>query len=571
MPVTYCGPMPNLTELPLQAAAKVQQYFERGSAELHYARKMFEAGALKVEPPQNVAAMLADIRRWGEIGMIPALNARRNPTGTAIIDDDGELTFAELDEAANAVAHGLIAMGVRGGDGVALLIRNHRWFLIGLYGAAKVGVRLIMLNSEFSGPQIKEVSEREGAKLIIHDDEYTKACAAADPELGKLRALPTNPDKPDQPSESTDETLADLISRSKAGPPPKASAHSKIIILTSGTTGTPKGANRSSPPSLAPIGGVLSHVPFKSGEVTSLPAPMFHALGFLHATIAMMLGSTLVLRRRFKPATVLADIEEHRVTALVVVPVMLSRILDELEKTSPKPNLSSLRIVFVSGSQLGGELATRALKDLGPVVYNLYGSTEIAFATIARPKDLSINPSTVGPVVKGVKVKLFDDNGKEVAPGEVGRIFVGNTFPFEGYTGGGHKAIIDGLMSSGDVGYFDEHGLLYVSGRDDEMIVCGGENVFPAEVEDLISGHPEVVEATALGVEDEEWGHRLRAFVVKTEGASVDEDAIKAYVKDNLARYKVPREVIFLDELPRNPTGKILKRELKDIEVGGAD
>jgi len=450
---------------------------------------------------------------------------------------------------------------------VALLIRNHRWFLIALYGAAKVGVRLIMLNSEFSGPQIKEVSEREGAKLIIHDDEYTKACAGAEPELGRLRALPTNPDKPDQPSESTDETLADLIERSKSGPPPKASAHSKIIILTSGTTGTPKGANRSSPPSLAPIGGVLSHVPFRSGEVTSLPAPMFHALGFLHATIAMMLGSTLVLRRRFKPDTVLADIEAHRVTAVVVVPVMLSRILDELEKTSPKPNLSSLRIVFVSGSQLGGELATRALKDLGPVVYNLYGSTEIAFATIARPKDLSINPSTVGPVVKGVKVKLFDDNGREVPQGEVGRIFVGNTFPFEGYTGGGHKAIIDGLMSSGDVGYFDEHGLLYVSGRDDEMIVCGGENVFPAEVEDLISGHPEVVEATALGVEDSEWGHRLRAFVVKTEGASVDEDAIKAYVKDNLARYKVPREVIFLDELPRNPTGKILKRELKDMEA----
>jgi fatty-acyl-CoA synthase len=301
--------------------------------------------------------------------------------------------------------------------------------------------------------------------------------------------------------------------------------------------------------------------------VTSLPAPMYHALALLHGTIAMMLGSTLVLRRRFKPATVLADIEKNKVTAMVVVPVMLSRILDELEKTTPKPNLSSLRIVFVSGSQLGGELATRALKDLGPVVYNLYGSTEIAFATIARPKDLSINPSTVGPVVKGVKVKLFDDNGNEVAQGEVGRIFVGNTFPFEGYTGGGHKAIIDGLMSSGDVGYFDEHGLLYVSGRDDEMIVCGGENVFPAEVEDLISGHPEVVEATALGVEDEEWGHRLRAFVVKTEGASIDEDAIKSYVKDNLARYKVPREVIFLDELPRNPTGKILKRELKDMEA----
>ncbi|CAN5447989.1 long-chain-fatty-acid--CoA ligase FadD2 [soil metagenome] len=560
--------MPNLTELPFQAAAKVQQLAERGSAELHYARKMFEAGAFKIEPPQNIVAMLADIRRWGEFGMIPALNARRTPNATAIIDDDGAITFKELDDSANAVANALLEKGVKGGDGVALLIRNHRWFLIALYGAAKVGARLILLNSEFSGPQIKEVSEREGAKLIIHDDEYTKAVSAASPPLGRVRALPTNPDS-DAPSESNDETLADLIARTKSDPPPKSGKHSKIIILTSGTTGTHKGANRSTPPSLAPLGGVLSHVPFKSGEVTSLPAPMFHALGFLHSTIAMMLGSTLVLRRRFKPATVLEDLEKHKVTAMVVVPVMLSRLLDQLEKTEPKPDLSKLRIVFVSGSQLGAELATRAMKDIGPVVYNLYGSTEIAFASIARPQDLQKNAATVGPVVKGVKVKLFDENGKEVAKGEVGRIFVGNTFPFEGYTGGGHKAIIDGLMSSGDVGYFDEHGLLYVSGRDDEMIVCGGENVFPAEVEDLISGHPEVIEATALGVEDKEWGHRLRAFVVKAEGASVDEEAIKVYVKENLARYKVPREVIFLDELPRNPTGKILKRELRDIEIDG--
>jgi len=164
-----------------------------------------------------------------------------------------------------------------------------------------------------------------------------------------------------------------------------------------------------------------------------------------------------------------------------------------------------------------------------------------------------------------VKVKLYDENGNEVPKGEVGRIFVGNTFPFEGYTGGGGKQIIDGLMSSGDVGYFDEHGLLYVSGRDDEMIVSGGENVFPAEIEDLISGHPEVIEATALGVEDKDWGHRLRAFVVKAEGATIDEAAIKEYVKANLARYKVPREVIFIEELPRNPTGKILKRELREM------
>ncbi|MGA9491928.1 MAG: long-chain-fatty-acid--CoA ligase FadD2 [Mycobacterium sp.] len=561
--------MPNLFDLPLQAAAKVQQsvgqYVARGASELHYLRKIIESGAFRLENPLNYAAMAADIAKWGEIGMLPAFNARRTPDRAAIIDDEGSFTYKELDEAANAVAHGLLAKGVRGGDGVAILARNNRWFAVAEFGCARVGARIILLNSSFSGPQIKEVCEREGAKLIIYDDEYTDDVGKADPELGKLRALGTNADGAD--SGSTDETLADLVAQHSRSAAPKASKHSSIIILTSGTTGTPKGANRSLPPTLAPIGGILSHVPFKANEVTSLPAPMFHALGFLHATIGMFLGSTLVLHNKFKPAQVFEDIEKHKVTAVVVVPVMLSRMLDALEKLDSKPDLSSLRIIFVSGSALGADVAERALKDLGPVVYNMYGSTEIAFATIAGPEHLEFNSTTAGPIVKGVKVRIYDDNGKELPQGEVGRIFVGTSFPFEGYTGGGNKQIIDGLLSSGDVGYFDDRGLLYISGRDDEMIVSGGENVFPAEVEDCISGHPDVLEATAIGVEDKEWGHRLRAFVVKKDNADVDEDTIKKHVKDQLAKYKVPREVIFLDELPRNPTGKILKRELREIDA----
>ena len=564
--------------IPLQAAAKVQQYVERGSAELHYARKMFEAGALKLESPQKIAAMLADIRRWGEIGMIPALNARRNPNGIAIIDDDGELTFAELDDAANAVAHGLIGLGVKGGDGVALLIRNHRWFLIALYGAAKVGVRLILLNSEFSGPQIKEVAEREGATLIIHDDEYTKACAAAEPELGKLRALPTNPDKvdasdsasEDELAESNDETLADLIARSKSDPPPKATAHSKIIILTSGTTGTPKGANRSSPPSLAPIGGVLSHVPFKSGELTSLPAPMFHALGFLHATIAMMLGSTLVLRRRFKPATVLSDIEKHRVTALVVVPVMLSRLLDELEKTSPKPDLSSLRIVFVSGSQLGGELASRALKDLGPVVYNLYGSTEIAFATIARPKDLSINPSTVGPVVKGSRSSCRRQRCR--GPQRRRRPYLRRQhLPVRG---------VHGWRPQGD------HRWPHVLWR--RRLLRRARSALrqrPRRRDDRVRrrerlsgrgrGPHQRSSRSRRGDRARRRGRGMGAPAAGLRGE--DRRRLHRRGRDQGLRQGQPRSIQgparggLPRRLPRNPTGKILKRELKDVPVGGAD
>jgi fatty-acyl-CoA synthase len=558
--------MPLITDLAASALNKARQYAERGSAELHYLQKMITSGAFGFEPPQNLAALGADVVRWGEIGMIPALNARRNPHRTAIVDDEGTMTFTELNDAVNAVANGLLGLGVRGGDGVAILARNHRWFLIANYASARVGARTILLNTEFSGPQIRDVSEREGARVIIYDDEYSDAVKMASPALGAIRALGTNPDSP-EPSSSTDETLAELIERSSKDAAPKATKKSSIIILTSGTTGTPKGATRHAPPTLAPIGGVLSAVPFKAGEVTALPSPMFHALGYLHATIAMTLGSTLVLHRRFTPAVVLSDVATHTVTAIVVVPVMLSRMLDALEAMPTKPDLSNLRIIFVSGSQLGAELATRAMKDIGPVVYNLYGSTEISFVSIARPQDLKKNPATVGPMIKGVKVKILDEHGSELPTGKVGRIFVGTFFPFEGYTGGGNKEIIDGLMSSGDVGYFDSDGLLYVSGRDDEMIVSGGENVFPAEVEDLISGHPEVIEATAIGVEDKDFGQRLRAFVVPKDGAALTEDAIKDYVRNHLARYKVPREVIFLAELPRNPTGKILKRELRQIEI----
>ncbi|TEA06314.1 long-chain-fatty-acid--CoA ligase FadD2 [Mycobacteroides salmoniphilum] len=546
--------------------SKLQTLAKRGGAELHYLRKVIEAGMLKLDPPNVLAGIVRDFYRFGEIGAVPAFGAHRSPSRTAIIDDEGSITYAELNDAVNALAHGLSRLGIKGGDGVAILARNHRWFIIANYAAHRAGARVILLNTDFSGPQTKEVAEREGARVLIYDAEYAEFLDGYRPELGRIMALPTNPENPDQPA-STDETIASVIKRNSITPAPRPSKYSSLVILTSGTTGTPKGAPRKLALTLAPVGGMFSHVPFRSGEVTSVPAPMFHALGYLHQSLALTLGCTLILHRKFKPENVLADIEKFKVTAIVVVPVMLNRLLNALDEAEGKPDLSALRIVFVSGSQLGGELAARALDTLGPVIYNLYGSTEVAFATIARPQDLAINPSTVGPVVKGATVKILDDEGKPVSQGTVGRIFVSNAIPFDGYTGGGHKQIIDGLMSSGDVGYFDEHGLLYVSGRDDEMIVSGGENVFPAEVEDLISGHPDVIEATALGVDDPDWGARLRAFVVRHPESTVDADSIRAYVRDNLARYKVPRDVVFLDILPRNPSGKILKRQLRDLEV----
>src|SRR5215217_4939914 len=297
-----------------------------------------------------------------------------------------------------------------------------------------------------------------------------------------------------------------------------------------------------------------------------IAAPMFHSWGFVHFTLGMALSSTVVLKRKFDPEATLSLTAQHDCSALIVVPVMMQRILELEDEVLGRYDLSGVRVVAVSGSALQGSLSSKWMDHFGENVYNLYGSTEVAWATIATPEDLRTAPGTAGRPPYGTIVKLYDDDGNPVGDGDTGRIFVGNEMQFEGYTGGGGKDVIDGLLSSGDVGHFDENGLLFVDGRDDDMIVSGGENVFPAEVEDLLSGHDGVAEVAVFGVDDEEFGQRLKAVVVKRDGASLDEDEVKKYVKSNLAAYKVPRDVEFVDELPRTSTGKVLKRELKEDE-----
>jgi fatty-acyl-CoA synthase len=294
-----------------------------------------------------------------------------------------------------------------------------------------------------------------------------------------------------------------------------------------------------------------------------IAAPLFHSWGFAHFSIGLSLSSTYVLRRRFDPEETLEAVADSRATALIVVPVMMQRILELPEQTIARYDLSSLKATCASGSALPGPLATKWMDAIGDNLYNLYGSTEVAWATIASPADLRAAPGTAGRIPHGTHLKIVDDEGNPMPRGETGRIFVGNEMKFEGYTGGGQKEVIDGLLSSGDVGHLDEEGRLFIDGRDDEMIVSGGENVFPREVEDLLAGHGAVKEVAVIGVADEKFGQRLKAFIVLTEGESLDAGEAKAYVKSNLAGYKTPREIEFIDELPRNATGKVVKRELE--------
>jgi fatty-acyl-CoA synthase len=530
---------------------------ERLGDEAYFAALCLRSGMVGIPLPHQSAQILRAFERYGLLGGAVTAGAIRFGDRTAIVDEVGELTYKQLDERSNAIANCWREDGLEPGEGVAILVRNHRGFFDAVFAAAKCGARVVLLNTSFAGPQIREVAEREGTDLLVYDDEYAEALAGIDdPPRGRYRAWT---------DEEGDDTLEALVKRGDPSNPPKAGATPKITILTSGTTGSPKGAPRSEPRSLGLLGGLLSKVPFRAGEVTEMCVPAFHALGFMQSMVGIGLGSTLVVRRRFDPEETLDSLERHKATAMVVVPVMLQRILDVGEDKIAEHDLSNLRIIFVSGSALGVELTKRALKAFGPVIYNLYGSTEISYATIATPEDLKAEPGSVGKVVRGSVVKIYDDEGKrELAQGETGRIFVGNQSQFEGYTGGGNKDVVDGLMASGDVGHFDEKGRLFIEGRDDEMIVSGGENVFPAEVEELLAGHEAVEEVAVIGVEDEKFGQRLKAFVVLRSGASLSEDEAKDHVKQNLAGYKAPREVVFIDELPRNSTGKVLKRELAE-------
>ena len=519
------------------------------------ARVLREAGILAPMRPDKALKIGGTFLRWGASPATGVTTAAiHHPHELAIVDERGALSWQRLHLRSNALAHSLAQMGIGPGDGVGVMCRNHRGFIETTLAAAKLGASALYLNTMFAGPQLVEVMKREGPKALVYDEEFADLLADVDPSVQRIVAWCER-----ETSEPTLEGLIEAGDEADHKPPPDKP---KFVILTSGTTGTPKGAQRSSPEGLMPIAALIDKIPFRARMTMMIAAPLFHSWGFFHFVMSLPTASTMVLRRKFDPEETLKAIEQSRADVLAAVPVMIQRILTLSEETMQRYKLPSLKITSLSGSALPGELAIAWMDHFGDNVYNLYGSTEVAYATVATPEDLRAAPGTAGKPPRGTKIRLYDENGNEVPQGEVGRIFVGNEMAFEGYTGGGGKEIIDGLYSSGDVGHIDENGRLFIDGRDDEMIVSGGENVFPREVEDLLADHDAVEEVAVIGVEDAEFGQRLKAFVVTRNGVEVSESELTAHVKANLAGYKTPREVEFLDELPRNATGKVLKRDL---------
>ncbi len=533
---------------------------QRASDKAFEVKVLHEAGIAGLHRPDKAAKVVTAFVRWGASpGLGITVAAIHYPQETALVDERGSLTFEQLHRRSNALARAFERMGIGYGDGVGIMCRNHRGFIEATLAAAKLGASALYLNTMFAGPQLVEVTRREGPKALVYDEEFSELLDGVDEGVQRIVGWADG-----DVEAPTLDSLIDSAGDSDLKPPPDKP---RFVILTSGTTGTPKGAQRSSPDGLFTLAALIDRIPFRSRETMMIAAPLFHSWGFFHFVMSLPTASTMVLRRRFDPEGTLQAAQEHGAQVLGAVPVMLQRILQLPEETLDRYKLPSLRITSLSGSTLPGELAIAWMDRFGDNVYNLYGSTEVAYGTVATPAELRTAPGTAGRPPRGTVVRLYDEAGREVPRGEVGRIFVGNEMSFEGYTGGGGKDEIDGLLSSGDVGHLDAGGRLFVDGRDDEMIVSGGENVFPREVEDLLADHEAVTEVAVIGVDDEEYGQRLKAFVVLSNEAEVSAEELKAHVKAHLAGYKAPREIEFMPELPRNATGKILKKDLHAREA----
>ncbi|MEB3020256.1 acyl-CoA ligase FadD12 [[Mycobacterium] crassicus] len=518
-----------------------------------------------LRPDKYLRIAAAAAREGGTTTTGIAMAAQRCGDRPAIIDERGSLTYAQLDRRCDALAAALQRLPGRTPQAIALMCRNHRGFVEALAAANRIGADVLLLNTSFAGPALAEVVAREGVDLIFYDEEFTAAVDLAVPaDSGCVRVVSW------ADGEIPGLTVDDLIDANAGRRPAKPNRSGKLVMLTSGTTGTPKGARRSGRGGggIGDLKAMFDRIPWHTEETVVIAAPMFHAWGFSQLALALTMACTIATRRKFDPEATLALVESNAATGLCVVPVMFDRIMALPDEVRSQYPCSALRFATASGSRMRPDVVTAFMDTFGEVIYNNYNATEAGMIALATPADLRYSPDTAGRPAPGTEIRILDADFAEVPTGETGQIFVRNSSQFDGYTGGDSKMFHDGFMASGDVGYFDDTGRLFVVGRDDEMIVSGGENVYPIETEKALANHAAVAEAAVIGVDDADYGQRLVAFVVLEPGAGtavVTPNELKQHVRDNLAGYKVPRAITIVESLPRNNTGKVLRRELQAL------
>jgi acyl-CoA synthetase (AMP-forming)/AMP-acid ligase II len=498
--------------------------------------------------PRANARLLAALNRWGTT---PALGyaggAARHPDDPAVIDLDDPVpivTFAEAEHRTRAAATALHERGYGPGTRVGLLGRNSRAYTEALAAIGRTGADTYYLNTGHSAAQLARVAEREGITEYLADPALADRC----------------------PTSATVTLAGGDWEDFAAGPvtaPGKPPATGRHVILTSGTTGVPRGAARTSAP-IESVVALLDAFPFKQRDTHLIAAPLFHAWGWMHHRLCALLDSTQILLRRPDPLRVLRVAAERRVPVIVTVPVVAQRMAQLPPEMTADLDLSALRVVAISGAPMPPPLVRRFSDRYGDVLYNLYGSTEAAFATVANPADLRDDPGSAGRALPGVTVAILDEDDRELPPGRSGRIFVGSTTSFEGYTDGSDRNRVGGLVWTGDLGVIDEHNRLRVMGRVDDVMIIGGENVHPLEVEEVLRHHPAVLDVAVVPRSDPDFGQRAVAHLV-LDGEPDQEFAERflAWAADRLAPAQRPAAVEVHESLPRNAAGKVLRRDLQ--------
>lgn len=513
------------------------------------ARALLHSGLLT--PPSLPAGLrlLREARRGGTNPYtLLAVTAARWPDRTAIVDDDGALSYRRLQRETEALARRLSGDGVGPGRAVGVMCRNGRGFVAGVFAAALLGADVVPISTEFRSDALAAALQAHRISTMVADNEFGERIRAADESAVTV-----------DPATATAEEDA---RRPRVAPP------GRIVLLTSGTTGKPKGVPRA-PEMRSAVGvwvTILDRTRLRTGSRISVAMPMFHGLGLGMLMLTIALGGTVLTHRQFDAEAALAQASLHRADAFTAVPVVLARILELPERVRARNPVPRLRVVMSSGDRLDPTLGQRFMDIYGDILYNGYGSTEVGIGSLATPADLREAPETVGRPVAGCPVRILNKSDRPVGPRVTGRIFVGGDLAGKGYTGGPAageaKAVVDGMTSTGDMGYLDNAGRLFIVGREDDMIISGGENVYPRAVENALAQHPAIADSVVIGVPDERFGQRLAAFVVARPGSDVDVPELREYLKSRVSRFEQPRDINVVDAIPRNPTGKVLRREL---------
>ncbi|MEO8844877.1 MAG: AMP-binding protein [Kofleriaceae bacterium] len=505
-------------------------------------------------------------------------HAATHPDKEAIVEygEHGvrRMTWGELDATINRLANALHARGVTGGKRVAVMLPNCTEYLVVQQALARLGGTAVQIGYRLKPAEIAYILENSEPNATIVHAEYLTAMREArklaqrsDPMLSVGGESTPQAAQSSHDVDDWDRALA--AANPEVPPRIREGDGGGVIVYTSGTTGKPKGANRSwKKTGFESVGDMILQMQIRADDRHLVVCPLYHSAAPAFVAVMMSLGATVVLQNHFDPEQCLQIIENERITCSMMVPTMLIRMAALPTDVVAKYSTRSLRWVMSGAAPLSTEAARRFMETFGPVLWNFYGSTETGLVTLAGPGDHVTRPGTIGKAMRGNQIRLLDDAGHAVAPGQVGELYARNSTLMSGYHGNEsatNEAQREGFYSVGDIGRIDRDGYYYLESRKHDMVISGGVNIYPREIEDHLATHPKILEAAVVGVPDAEWGETLRAFIVLRQGEQLDEKAVVEYCREALADYKRPRKVTFLAELPRNPTGKILKRELREL------